>query len=97
MARVQGAVVVRVTLDGQGNVTDATALSGHEFLVRLVLPNVRTWIFKPNAKKSAIVIYNFMILPGVCDDQAGSLFVLQGKNVATVITCPPNVNVTSSH
>jgi TonB family protein len=94
-SRIEGAVIVRVKLEDHGNVTDAAALSGHELLVRAVLPNVKTWIFKPNAKKTAIVIYNFTMLRGRCEGYA-SLFVLQGKNVATVLTCPPNVNVTSS-
>jgi TonB family protein len=88
---VQGAVVVQVKLDKDGGVTKASALSGPRDLVAPAINNVRKWAFQPNERKSAIVVYSFVMLDGRCRLNS-SLFVLQGKNLATVISCPPNVN-----
>jgi TonB family protein len=88
--RIQGAVVVQATLDDQGGVTDAVAISGKSHLVLAALNNVKKWRFRPNARKSAVIVYNFVMLEGRCESH-GSLFVLQGSNLATVIGCPPAV------
>lgn len=86
--RAQGAVVVQVKLDDQGGVTDATALSGSPFLVAPVEINIKKWRFRPNAKKSAVIVYNFIFIEGRCESH-GSLFVLEPSNRATVIGCQP--------
>ena len=85
-AHVQGMVVIRVKLDDQGKVVDATAISGSEFLVRDSIENAKKWRFKPNTQKSAAIIYNFTLPGGFCKSQ-GSLFLQQGANVATIIGC----------
>ena len=84
----QGAVVAQVKLDDKGGVTEATALSGSPFLVAPVEINVRKWRFRPNAKKSAVIVYNFIFIEGRCESH-GSLFVLEPSNLATVIGCRP--------
>jgi len=94
-ARIQGVVVVRAKLDSQGKVVDAVGVSGSELLLPSSLENVKKWRFEPNARKSTIVVYNFTIIEGRCSSYS-SLFVLQGANLARVITCPPQANVSSS-
>jgi hypothetical protein len=94
-ARIQGVVVTRAKLDNQGNVVDAVGVSGSGLLLPISLENVKKWRFEPNARKSVIVVYNFTILEGRCNSYS-SLFILQGPNLARVITCPPQVNVSSS-
>jgi TonB family protein len=46
-ARVSGAVVVEVTLDEEGNVISARALSGHPLLKDAAVAAARDWRFKP--------------------------------------------------
>ena len=94
-ARIQGAVVVRVRLDDQGKVMEAAAVSGHELLAITSVTNVKKWRFEPNARKTAVIIYNFTIIDGRCNSDS-SLFILRGANLATVITCPPRINTSSS-
>ena len=85
--RVQGTVVVRISLDEGGKVVDATAVAGPQLLVPDTLVNAKKWTFQPNAEKAALIVYNFVILDGKCKSR-DSLFILQGANLATVITCP---------
>jgi len=94
-ARIQGVVVVRAKLDNQGKVVDAVGVSGSELLLPGSIDNVKKWRFEPNARKSAMVVYNFTILEGRCNSYS-SLFILQGANLARIITCPPQINVSSS-
>jgi TonB family protein len=91
-AHVQGTVVVRVKLDDSGKVVDAAAISGPQLLILDVLTNVKKWVFKPNASKTAVIVYNFTILDGRCKSLS-RLFVLQGTNIATVITCPSPTSI----
>ena|ERR1700732_4307361 len=92
---LQGPVAVRVKLDEQGKVSEAVAISGLPLLASPSVENVKKWLFKPNASKTALIIYNYKILEGRCNRDS-SLFILQGANVATVLACPPLVNPSSS-
>jgi len=94
-ARIEGTVTVRVKLDNRGRVTDASVISGHEQFTASCLENVKKWLFRPNASNTAVVVYNFRIIPGRCNS-ASSMFVLQGKNLATVLACPLNPNPSSA-
>jgi TonB family protein len=91
---IQGSVVVRVKLNSKGGVTDATAVSGDPALVYPSITNAKKWIFEPNTSRSAVVVYYFRMLDGVCLNQT-SLFVVNG-NVATVLSCPTIANTSSS-
>jgi hypothetical protein len=91
LAHIEGIVVVQAKLDNKGNVLSATALSGPEILADSSIDNVKKWLFKPNTAKSAIVIYRYEILDGACNGHP-TLFVLQGGNVARVLTCPGPIN-----
>jgi TonB family protein len=44
---VSGTVRVRITVDGEGNVIDATMISGHPLLEDVSLKAAREWKFKP--------------------------------------------------
>jgi hypothetical protein len=93
---LQGSVAIRVKLNADGKVSEAVAISGLPLLAEPSLENVKKWLFKPNGSKTALVIYNYKILSGRCN-QESSLFILEGANVATVLACPPLVNPSSSH
>jgi TonB family protein len=93
-ARIQGTVVVRVRFDDSGRVTEASSLSGRDVLAGAALDNIKKWTFASNATNTALVVYNFVMLPGACADDA-NLFILQGNNLATILTCPINLEAGS--
>jgi hypothetical protein len=92
---LQGAVAVQVKLDDHGKVLNAVAISGLSLLAAPSVENVKKWLFKPNATKTALIIYRYKILDGRCNRDS-SLFILQGANVAAVLACPPQVDTSSS-
>jgi hypothetical protein len=78
--------VVRVTLDEQGTVLDAKAISGSDTLIPYCLTNVKKWHFQPHAAKTAVIVFNFRMPEGQ-RKSPGSLFAFQQPNFATVIGC----------
>lgn len=64
--KASGAVNVRVTIDEQGNVTEATAISGHPLLRQAAEQAAREAKFKPTTLKgqavkvSGVIVYNFV-------------------------------------
>ena len=90
-AHIQGTVVVQVRFDDRGKVLNADAISGPWELIQTSLDNVKKWTFKPNNSKTAVIVYNYKILDGRCNRNS-SLFILEGKNVATILACPPVAN-----
>jgi len=88
-ARVQGVVVVRVGLDDQGRVTSASAMSGAKALIPDSLSNARKWTFKPNVRKSAVIVYDFKLDEGGCHDNSHTLFRLVHFNFASITSCDP--------
>ena len=92
VARVAGDVVVTVTMNDDGSVMDAVALSGPRLLVDAAIDNARTWRFVPNRLRRAIVVYEFRI-EGACGHGGGrSLFRLLHPNVVSVSACGPPVD-----
>jgi TonB family protein len=91
-AAVQGVVVVKLKLDDAGNVASAFAISGSKALIQDVLANAKQWKFEPNAKKSAVLVYDFRIGGGACHDNTRSIFQLVHQNFASITTCSPVVN-----
>jgi TonB family protein len=85
-----GTVVVQAKLDDHGEVEDAAVISGQPDLALAAVVNVKKWRFRPNGKKSAVIVYNYVYLEGRCESN-GSLFVLSPSNLATVYGCgaPP--------
>jgi TonB family protein len=90
---IQGVVVVRVRLDKDGKVVEASALSGHEILVQECLANAKKWRFQPNARRAAVIVYNFRLV-GLCKSEVGSLSTLQEPNFVTVTGCVDNTVAT---
>ncbi len=81
----EGTVVVRVKLDGNGNVTNATAISGAAALIPDCLANARKWRFRPNEHESSIIVYDFRMPGGEC--KAPSFFMLMKPNFARITGC----------
>jgi outer membrane biosynthesis protein TonB len=84
---VQGAVVVEAKLDGAGNVIAAVPLSGPPSLIEAAAANARKWQFTVNRQKPVIIVYDFSIDEGRCQDRMHSLFKLRRKNVASITAC----------
>jgi TonB family protein len=85
---IRGVVVLRVTLDQGGHPTDAIGISGNELLIKESIANVKKWRFRPNARKVAIVVYDFEVVLGYCEPL--SQFILRGNHVM-ITTCEVNV------
>jgi TonB family protein len=86
-AHREGAVVLQIKMDADGNVASARAISGSKMLIPDSLANVRKWRFHPNSSKTAVVIYEFHLVEGRCDGGRKGLFVLREPNIATITTC----------
>lgn len=97
LANIEGVVVVRVILDDDGKVVSASAITGHDLLVRQALPNASKWRFLPNSSKAAVIIYEFRFADGTCGDTRSQLFVFREPNVASVIACPESWQATALH
>ncbi len=85
-ADIRGVVVVQAKLDQNGGVIEASAIYGHPMLTPDCLANVKKWRFRPNAKRLAVVVYNFKFLrDGLLYNADYQLqFVLRPPNFATV-------------
>jgi TonB family protein len=92
-ARISGVVVVEVKLDDKGEVTEATAISGHPVLIPDCLANIKKWRFRPNARQLAVVVYDFTFpCQGLLYNSEGQRqFVLESPNFATVTATPATV------
>jgi TonB family protein len=89
-ARIQGVVVVSVDLDDNGHVTDVKPLSGPRLLVAAAAANAKQWTFEPNARKNAVIVYEFRI-EGACNKAGPTLFRLRYPNFAQVTACGSQV------
>lgn len=94
-ANVHGIVVARVTLDKNGSVTGARALSGGPLLLQVVVDNVKKWRFEANAENAAIVVYRFRIVGLCAHNEDSSQFVLEPPNLALVTACAFTVQTSS--
>jgi TonB family protein len=89
LARVQGIVVIKVTFNDQGEVTSASAIAGRRTLIPHFLANAKKWRFKPGAQKSAVIVYQFKLDDGACQDDSHSLFRLLYGDFASITACAP--------
>lgn len=90
-ARIQGIVVVEVTLNDAGEVQAAAALSGPKMLVEPSVANARRWVFKPTRSKRAILLYDFRLDDAMCKS-AVSFYMLRHPNVSIVTACREALN-----
>jgi outer membrane biosynthesis protein TonB len=86
----EGTEVLLVTLDEQGTVVKAEALSGNNLLIPDCIANLKKWRFKPNANKKVIVVYSLKQSLGLCKT-ASSVFALRPPNLVTVTGCLPTL------
>jgi TonB family protein len=92
LARIEGVVVVRVTLDGNGKVLGADAVSGATTLAASSVANVQKWRFEPNPEKAAVIVYNFRIRGNCHAEGVHSQMVFYPPNFAEITACPGPVN-----
>ena len=61
-ARLQGTVVVRLSIAANGTVTSATALAGPPLVTEAALNNARAWKFAATKQRETIVVYQFAFM-----------------------------------
>ena len=66
-----------------------SAISGPKPLIPDSLANEKKWKFKPNSRKTVVIVYEFRLDDGACHDASHSLFLLRYQNFASVIACAP--------
>ena len=81
----RGTVVVRAALNKKGRVVAVSAISGRTSLVPACLSNAAKWTFRPNAEKSAIIVYEFRVGDAACDGNA--YYRLRPPNLIEVTEC----------
>jgi TonB family protein len=86
-ARISGRVVVQVKLDEKGKAVSASAISGSGLLTPDALANALKWTFRPNARKLAVVVYEFLLQDECIQYESASRFVFKGPNVGLVTDC----------
>lgn len=89
-AHVEGVVVVRASLDGQGRIVQAEPVSGNDVLIPDTIANAKKWRFQPNARKAVVIVYNFRMTDALSKSGC-SHFMLNPPNFATITSCVPDV------
>ena len=89
--RIEGTVVVRVELNKSGDVSAAKAISGPRDLLAEVVSNAKKWRFQPNVDMTAVIVYRFKRLEGLCELPCPSQFLVEPPNVATITVGEPTV------
>ena len=87
LSHVQGVVVIRAKLDNAGNVADVEAISGPKSLISESLANAKKWRFRPNSRKTVVLVYSFRIDDGLCHGTVSSQFTFHPPNFATITSC----------
>jgi TonB family protein len=85
-ARVQGTVILAVTTDANGRVTEVQSLAGPAVLATAASANARQWTLTMRGRSDALV-YRFEIDHALCEDDTRSLFRLRGRNLAAITAC----------
>jgi TonB family protein len=67
-ARVQGTVVVRLSIAANGTVTSATSIAGSPLLTASALNHARAWKFAATTARETIVVYEFALMGGLITD-----------------------------
>jgi TonB family protein len=88
LTRVQGVVVVRMTLGEDGRVLDSGAISGPEKLVAECIANSKKWRFQPNQGRAAVIVYQFK-LEGLCLSGCPSRTTFWPPNFVTITSGDP--------
>jgi TonB family protein len=89
-ARIEGVVVVQAKLGKDGRVVEATALSGHPWLVANCVDNARKWVFKPNPMVMAVIVYNLRL-----GSSEVTQFLFEPPNLVTLTAGSPIIETSS--
>lgn len=90
-ARIHGVVVVRVTLHDGGEVRSVEPVSGPKVLVEASVTNAPGWAVRPTRSKTAILVYDFQLDPGLCGKDA-SFYTVRAPNVSVIKACREALN-----
>lgn len=86
-AKVEGVVVVEVTVGSGGHVDATRVLSGHSQLAPSAEANARKWSFEPNGPPRVVLVYAFDLDGPICGDPPRSTFKLRLRTLASVSAC----------
>ena len=67
-ARMQGTVVVRLSIAANGTVTSATPIAGPPLVTESALNNARAWKFAATRQRETIVVYEFALMERLSTD-----------------------------
>jgi TonB family protein len=73
-ARVQGTVVIRLSIAANGTVTSATPIAGPPLVTESALNNARAWKFAATRQRETIVVYEFAFMERlIADPSCGTI------------------------
>jgi hypothetical protein len=82
---IQGAVVLKATVDSTGQVVDAVALSGPKGLLKDSIDNIKKWRFSRPRQAVVMAVYWFRFA-GLCELPCPSGFEFYPPNLVIVTT-----------
>jgi TonB family protein len=88
LARVQGTIEVKCTLDSSGNVTAAEMVSGNAMLGKTARDNALQWKFQPVSREvrgNFVTLIYVFLLEGKPQDAANSTFVFELPNIVQIV------------
>jgi len=88
MARVQGTVEVKCTLDSSGNVTAAEMISGNALLGKPASENALQWKFQPVSKEvrgNSVILRYVFLFDGSPQEATNSTFVFEMPNRIQIV------------
>lgn len=88
IGHIEGAVVLRATIDSEGRVSEAEALSGPKVLLKESVENLKKWTFVGPRSSTAIAVYWFRF-QGLCELPCPSGFEFYPPNLVVVTTGTP--------
>ncbi len=80
---VEGAAVVKVDIQNNGIVTNATAISGPKLLIDECVKNALKWRFNRASRGKALIVYLFQI-KGLCELPCPSNFEFYPPNLVII-------------
>jgi TonB family protein len=95
-ARVQGAVILRLALDGRGTVAAATPLNNVPLLAASAVAHALTWrLASDGSLREHIVVYEFTTTYTQCEPDEKVIFWRRDAGAVHQDACPPMVQVSA--
>jgi TonB family protein len=84
-----GVVVLDLSIDANGRVTEARVLNGERFLTETALDHARTWRVRPTSERRGLVVYEFTFDNDLCtaEDLDHSVFRSLGTDHVRLSVC----------